>query len=209
MSVMKNKDYDISGRVGRGAVIDKITYATGLLDVIDFLYFEMKQFLKDEERCFGIVKSYINSIDDAFGKIKADMREEDIPIYGKILYLYKPILRKEFDRLTSKTLSSADAVIVIIRKLLTIIEEVPDYEHKREVKTIHKIIDKLYDNIRNHAKKDSLYNLGNIIKTYMTEGKIGRYPHDIFHFKVEEKTKPALTGSPDRMVIGGGKEISL
>lgn len=202
---MNNKDYDISGRVGQGIVIDELTYTTGLLDVVDFLYFEMKQFLVAEDRCFGIVKSYIHSIDEAFGKIMADVREEDLPTYGRILYLYKPLLRKEFSRLTSKGLSSADAVIVIIRKILTIVEEVSDYDHRREVRTIKKVIDKLFDNIRNHVKKDSLYGLGNTIKTYMSEGKVGRYPHDIFHFNVETKPKSKLSDPGERMVSNGTK----
>ena len=182
----------------------------GLLDVIDFLYLELKQFLTEEGRCFGIVKSYLHSVQDAYTRIFDGVTDEKIETYGRILYLYKPLLRKEFTRLVERSLSPADAVIVIIRRLLQVVDEVTDYEHRREVKTIKKITEKMYDNIRNHAKKDSLFLLANTVKTYMDSGKGGRYSHDIFKFALPEKVKEELKNPGDRLGGGGKKkEVSL
>ena len=205
---MKNKEFDISQRAGKQTV-DEMTYALGLLDIVDFLFVDMQQLLKEENRCFGIVKSYIHSISEAYRKINEGVGEDKIEIYGKILYLFKPLLRKEYKRLVERRLSPADADIGIMRKILSIIEEVPDFVHKRELKTIKKVIDKLWENIRNRSKKDNFFNLANQIKTYMSKGQIGKHPLDQFTLKVEEKPKEILTGDPTRLLSEGtkGKKI--
>lgn len=205
---MRNKDFDISQRAGK-EVVDEVTFALGLLDIVDFLFVDMQQLLKEEDRCFGIVKSYIHSISEAYSKINKDVDEETTVIYGKILYLFKPILRKEYKRLVERHLSPADADICIIRKLLSIIEEVPEFTYKKEVKTIKKVIDKLWENIRNRSKKDNFYNLANLIKTYMTSGVIGKHSLDQFTLKVEERPKELFTGNPTRLLSEGtkGKKI--
>ena len=210
MGDMKKKEFTIEERVG-GSPVEKNLYVDGLLDVIDYLYLELKQFLTKEGRCFGIIKSYLHSVQDAYTKIFKDVDDEKIEVYGRVLYLYKPLLRKEFTRLVERSLSPADAVIVIIRKLLSIVDEVQEYEHRREVKTIKKVTEKMYDNIRNHAKKDSLFLLANTVKTYMDQGKAGRYRHDIFKFEVPEKKNEKLENPGDRLKGGGAKkkEVSL
>lgn len=204
-----NKDFDISQREGIETV-DEGTYALGLLDIVEFLYIDLQGLMKREDRCFGIVKSYFNSISDAYGKIHEG--ENDLVLidkFGKILYLFKPILKREFKRLVERGLSPADSNICIMRKLLGIIEECQELSCKKEAKTIKKIIDKLWDNIRNYAKKDSLYNLANTIKTYILKGTIGKHCLDKFTIETENRPKEKLTGENDRLVVegDGGKKI--
>lgn len=205
---MKNKDFDLSIRVDiQFPEIPESTYAIGILDVIDFLVVDLTEQLKEENRCFGIVKSYLKSISDAYGKIYPDVTEDDIEVYGRILYLLKPLLRKEFKRLVNKKLSHADSIICIIRKLLIIIEEVPEFIYKKELGTIKKVIDRLYDNIRNRSKKDSLFNLANTIRTFMSEGKVGKYCLDKFTVKDVEIKKEPLSGNNTKFDIGDNNKI--
>jgi hypothetical protein len=205
---MKSKDFDLSIRVDtQFPSISSPIYAIGILDVIDFLVVDLTEQLKEENRCFGIVKSYLKSINDAYSKIYPNITEDDIEVYGKILYLLKPLLRKEYKRLVNKKLSPADSIICIIRKLLNIIEEVPEFIYKKELGTIKKVIDRLYDNIRNRSKKDSLFNLANTIRTFMSEGKIGKHCLDKFTIKDIEVKKEPLSGNSTRFTTGDENKI--
>lgn len=205
---MKNKDFDLSIRVDtQFPSIPESTYAIGILDVIDFLVVDLTEQLKEENRCFGIVKSYLKSISDAYSKIYPDMTDDDIEVYGKILYLLKPLLRKEYKRLVNKKLSPADSIICIIKKLLNIIEEVPEFIYRKELGTVKKVIDRLYDNIRNRSKKDSLFNLANTIRTFMSEGKVGKHCLGKFTIKDIEIKKELLSGNNTRFTIGEENKI--
>jgi len=204
---MKTKDFDLSQRIQKGTTVGEVVYTDSLLDIIDFLFTDLIVLLKEENRCFGIVKSYIHSIYTAYEKIHADTDEDSIETYGRILFLFKPLLKREFNRLVDKRLSPADADICIIRKILGIIDEVEDYHFKREVGTIKKIIDKLWENIRNRAKKDSLFVLASTVRNHKLTGSIGRHSLDRFTLKEEEKPKELLSGDPTRMCMESDNKI--
>lgn len=195
-------------RVDSGVTLDKEKYLLGLLDVINFLFVEMESLMKTENRCFGIVKSYLNSINDAYSRINAQTKEEDIESYGRILYLLKPLLKREFRRLIERKLSPADADITMIRKLIYIVVEDPDLPScKSEVKTLRKIIDRLWGNIKNRAKNDAMYNLGDNVKTCIAMGALGKYSVDVFSLVPPDEPKDPVEGDGTRISEGNMEKV--
>lgn len=191
----------IEKRIAEGIQIPEDLYLEGLLDITSFLFSELKNFLEEENRYIGITKSYIHTVNLTFNKINQLVREEEINIYGKILYLYKPLLKKEFKRLRGKKLTSGDSVIVIINKILNIIfqDKGQDFRFHKEVRTLKKIISKFYNNIRNRRKEDSLYSLSNAIKEFKKDGIIGKYPLDTFSFVDAQNVKEELVNPGERL----------
>lgn len=167
-------------------------YAAGLLDVVNFLEADLWGQLEEENRLRGIVKTYQKKISTAFGTINSGVTESDILLFSKILYLHKGLLRKEFNRLTTKRLSPADATITIIRRLLSIILEVEDLECKTEVESVKDVIDNLWEYIKNRSKNDSLFNLADVVKTNLNKGSLGKYALDKFTLKEPEYTKDPI-----------------
>lgn len=188
----------IEKRILPNITISEEVYIGGLMDITSFLCSELTQFLIEENRFFGISKSYMKSINDALTKIGEDNTEEDIDIYGKILFLYKPLILKEFNKLKSKSISSGDSTIIIIKKIIDIVTG-HEYKHNREVRTIRKIITKFFDNIKHKRKNDPLYNFANTIKTYMDSGTIGKFNLDHITLKPTKIEKEELVGSGIRI----------
>ena len=199
-----SKQNILTNRISPDWVVGETTYVAGLLDVVEFLFVELEDLLKKEDRYFGIVKSYTSSIREAYSRINSKVEEEDIDIFGRILFLYKPLIIKEFRRLKGRRLSPADACITIIHKLLEIISE---YEIGGEVKTVSKVIGKLWDNIRNTAKNDSLYYFSDLIKSTMKKGEVGKYPSSQLVLRAEEQEKTALENPGERISEDSGTKV--
>lgn len=190
-------DY-LAKRVDKNDIIEKSLYAEGVFDIISFLLVDLWSYMKDENRFFGIIPTYKKSIQKSINKVNNDIEDyDDLEVYGKILYLFKPLLQKDFKKLCTKHLSKADAVIVLIHKIIEILKNTNWFEHKDELKEIDTIIEKLFNNIRNGAKKADLLPLMSSINYYMEMGWAGKVSlHD---FKIEEeelrKEKTPLEGS--------------
>lgn len=184
---MKKKPFDISQRLGDSKEnVDLNTYTAGLLDVVDFMICDMVGFLKEEGRYLGVVKSYINSIREAYDKINKDGVDEDtIDTYDKILYLLKNALLRTFRRLNKKGLSKADCIICMVHKILGILKETPDFTYYRELRTIDKIITKLFDNIRHRAKNDAMFFLADLIRECMKNKYLGKFAQGKIDFSEE------------------------
>ena len=203
--------FDMTIRVDPNLRVTEAIYSEGLMNVLNYLFLDFERLLISEERYFGIVKSYIHSVRFTYVKMLPTMNEEDMNIQKRILYLYKPLLKKEFRRLQSKHLTAADSCLCLIRKIISILEEIIDFKYKRELKTLRKIADKFFDNIKNRAKKDSLYNLAFQIKTYMKDGKVGKHMLDRFSLTdsdIPEKGK-ILEGDGTRLNLENGKIIEV
>ena len=167
-------------------------YAAGLLDVVGFLVTDLWEQLEEENRLRGIVKKYREKVYSAYYHIDSSVTESDILLFGKILYLHKGLLRKEYNRLTTKRLSPADASITITRRLLSIILEVDDLEHKSDIESVKEVIDNLWEYIKNRSKQDSLFNLADTVKTNLNKGSLGKYTLDEFTLKEPEYTKDPI-----------------
>lgn len=207
------KDNNIEKRIAEDIQIPEDLYLEGLLDITGFLFKELIKFLEEEHRYFGVTKSYIHTINLTFSKINQLVEEKDINVYGKILYLYKPLLKKEFKRMRGKKLTPGDVTIVIINRILDIIiqEKKQDFRFHREIKTLKKIIIKFFDNIKNKKKEDPLYSLSNTIKEFKKNGTIGKYSLDTFSFIDFPIEKEELKNPGERLEDNDNKidEISF
>jgi hypothetical protein len=200
----------IEKRIDENITIPEDLFSSGLLDTTDFLCSSLKEFLNKEERFLGIVKSYINSMDRAYENFNKDLTDEESDIYGRILFLIKPLIVREFSRLRRKKLSEGDCVIVMIRKILTIIkEEVHEYTHMKEVKTIMKVINRLYDNIRHRSKTDAMYNFSNQIRVLLKSGAVGKYQLNKLNLTLLSKDKEVYSGPESKVSSDTGKVVEI
>ncbi len=188
------KDY-LFGRTTSSLQVGTFLYVSGLLYLSRNLFYELKDELAEEKRFFGIVLTYNRTLQSAYTTLFDEVTDEEEDVYQRIIYLYKQIIVKEHKKLTRRGLSRADAIIVLINKILDIIGEVPslqEYPNKKEYIKIKKVIDKLYDNIRNRSKKSKLYTLTNWIKKLMDMELVGKHPLPMFSIREEEKKKEKL-----------------
>lgn len=174
----------IENRISKEIQIPEDIFLEGLMDITEFLFSELEYFLEEENRYHGITKSYMNTVNITFRKFNNDVNDNDMLMYGKILYLLKPILKREFKRLKDKRLSLGDVTIVIINKILNIImeEKTSGFRFNKELRTLRKIITKLFDNIKLKKKEDPLYQLSNSIRICKINGYVGKYSLDHFSF---------------------------
>ena len=137
--------------------------------------------------------------------------ENDDETSEKIIYLFKPLIISEYKRLIKKHLSKADSVITLLRKLLEIIEGVTDFPYQKEIESLKKIVDKLWDNIRNKSKLVNLDFLEETITDYMEEGVVGKYGAEKFSILEEEekRLRKPLEGSGERIVKECGKVLEV
>ena len=208
---MKINDAYLDGRVQKDLNISEPMYLDGLFDVVHVLMIELEKLLDAEGRRFGIMMSYLDSMFDAFDKITPD--EADYEVYGKVFYLFKPIIVRDYRRLLKRGLSRADAMITIILRILEVIMENKGWQYYKNCKTVYKIITKVHDNIRGSGKKSSLNQLKGYIRKYMSLGMIGRYSLDGFSiFDEESKFEKKVLPEPDTVVAeentGKVQEIS-
>ena len=187
--------------------ISEPDYSDGILRTVQFLWCDLNDLLEEEGRRFGIMLSYLNSVYLVYQKFSPS--ELETP--GRIIYLLRPVIMREYKKLLRKHLSRADAVIVIIHRLLGRLIKVPDYKHNGIVKTLMKITTKLYDNIRTPGKTNELKGLMGMIELYISEGIVGRYSVDHLSILEEEqkRIRTQLTGSGVRLQESSGKVTEI
>ena len=137
----------------------------------------------------------MNNLRDAFQSSDQKITEDDLEIYGRVLYVVRFQIYKDFTRLGQKRLSAADRIIVIIKKLLDLSDNIPieseeEYRFERETRTIKKVITRMFENIRNRAKEDSLYTLSNLITQSVAEERYGKISYNTFDLISIEYPKP-------------------
>ncbi len=165
---------NIFKRTQTDLIITEEDYITGFLYVLCYLINELKKLLEKENRFFGIVISYMNSIEEAYKKILPNIDEDSEIIYQKIFYLHKPTIIKEYRKLCRRHVTKADSMISVIKKILDILSEYQDHEYHKEIKTLNKVITKLYDNIKNSGKKSKMTYLVQSFKKFIELGQVGK-----------------------------------
>lgn len=197
--------YNLEIREG-SEMTDTPTYMCGIMWILSVMFRDLIEQLSNEGRCFGIVKSYINSVQCAYEK--TELIDEEI--YRRILYIFKPVLLKEHKKLTKKHLSPADANICIMKKLATIIGEDQEFKYYKEVGTLIKILTRLHDNIKNKAKKDNLFALALSIREYIGSGVLGK--HEINKFTLlgnEDEQIKELKLEKEKIILEMGQENKI
>ena len=173
---------------------------------------ELINFLTDEGRYYGKVKSFINNIRDALADIVNNTTPEELDKYERVLGIIKGTLYKEFRRLGRRRLSPADRTIVLFNKLLDLIDEIPsdDFRYERGIRTMKKVITKLYDNIRNPGKKDSLFALTELIQSSVSSEKWYKFrinTLDLYHVEHPKPKVKTLDGPMMLMDSKGTPEV--
>ena len=210
-SIMKNNEY-LERRVQKDLIISEDVYISGIFDITQWLILDLEEFIKMEKRYFGIMPIYFESLREYYKEFNVDCTEDMCNIYGKIFYLFKPLILEEFRKLEQKHLSQADRVIVIMKRLLDLIDSVAIDHPKKEIfKGVNNIISKIYDRIRNNGKLTELKYLISSIRDYMERGVIGKIVIDEFGLLDEinkriQNSKP-ITSNNVMMEEIGGKEI--
>lgn len=171
---MQQENY-LTKRIQNDLYVPQFTYLYGLLDIIQFLCTDLKRLLEDEGRYFGIMPIYMNRLEKTFEVLNANDTPEDLNNYSRILYLFKPLIGKEYKKLRQRKVTRADCVITIIKKILEIVLEDHDFPNYKEVKRMYKIFLKLFNNIKNMGKNYSLFKLSENIKKYLNMGQVGKY----------------------------------
>lgn len=204
---MKNS---INSRIDPDLIIDEELFSLGLVFVTKYLCEPLKEYMEKENRFLGIVKSYMSSIYNTYNKVTCEVVDENCDEYtlgGRILFLLKPILVREFNRLRSKKISEGDCIILMIRRILQMIIEIDQFSFSNEAKTLEKIIEKLYSNIKNKNKKDVMYNFSNQIRNLRTAGNIGKYSLDKIVFSLPKKEKTLIDSGGTTLINEGSGEI--
>ena len=191
-----------------GEYVAPPVYASGLTRLVEYMLVDLNDLLEKEGRRFGIVLSYLDSIYQECQKMTLD---NDDDISERIIYLFKPLILAEHKRLTKKHLSKADSVITLLRKLLEIIQSVTDFPYQKEIDSLKKIVDKLWDNIRNKSKLTSLENFEKTITDFMEEGVIGKYGAEKFSILEEEekRCRKPLEGNGVMVEMEQGKVLEV
>lgn len=165
----------LTKRIHENLCISQFTYLYGLLDIVQFLCTDLKTMLNEENRYFGIMPIYMNRIERTFEILNENDTSEDLENYARILYLFKPLIGKEYKKLRQRKVTRADCIITIIKKIIEIVLEDPDFPHHKEVKKMYKIFTKLFNNIKNSGKNYNLFKLSENIKKYLNSGQVGKY----------------------------------
>ena len=193
--------------------INTTQYQEGIFDICDFLVCELISFLKDEGRYKFRMIDYMNTIEEQYDIANRKQTEEDVNIYGRVLYVLNRSITKEYIRLRTKRLSPADSLICIILKLFNVSETL-DGENKfiSEQTKVKEIIQKLYDNIRNRSKKDHLWRIENTIRDSVSINKWGTLSldeFDLYHVENPVEKEQEVVGEKNSWTKTTEKEILL
>ena len=150
-------------------------YKESLYYLCNLLIPNLEYYLQEEGRYYGRVKSYLDSIKLAEKNGKEKIDDTNTIHYGKVVSLVKNQIKRDFQRLSKRRMSCADRIIILMRWILKIIDFVPseDFKFEKESQTYAKILEHLYDNIRNKSKKDTFKVLTKTIERIMNGGEYG------------------------------------
>lgn len=192
-------DLHLERRTKTDLIVSEEVYMDGIFDIIQWLVCDLETYVKDEGRYFGIMPTYFKDMRKIISSFNTGCTEDLCDIYGKIFYLFKPIIINEFMRLGIKRLSNADRIIVIMKKILDMLEEEGtnrNHEKLKNFKDLNSIITKMFDRIRNNNKKTNLRLLINTFKQYIDLGKVGKMNVDEWSMKSEINRRDSYYNQP-------------
>lgn len=208
---------DIEKRILPGKIVSEETYIDAVLNIAENLTLELQRRLEKEGRYSGLAKSYMDSMWEAWTDVNGVTDDNLEDIFSRVTYLLKPVIIREYRFLLSKHLSEGDCFITILRKIYLVLgdftSQMEDFKYKKEIRTIQKLIDKFFENIRNRKKNTKLFNLGDALKFCIENGVIGKYNLDKIDFSGISTNKQAkvveiLSAPGDRLVEDGDVKVS-
>lgn len=164
-------------RILQGINIPLPQYLCAVLNLTEELTRNLTEKLKKEGRWSGLAKSYVHSMWEAFSYTNEEITEEEEEVFQRLLWLMKKTINHEYNSLTkNKRLSEGDSMIVLLKRTFEIIlEKAPEgWEYTRRVKTLLKLIDKFFTNIRNPKKSAKLFSYSDFLKGCIEKGSIGK-----------------------------------
>ena len=190
------KDLHLERRMQTDLIVSEEVYLSSLFDIVQWLVLDMEEFAKDEGRFFGIMPTYFITMRNSISRFNMNCTEDDCDIYGKVFYLLKPVIVNEFFRLENKKLSKADRLIVISKRLLDLISTIGheigyEIEKLSNIEDVNVIITKMFDRIRNDGKNTELKFMTNIMKDFISTGRVGKSEIHSFSMK-DEMEKRAI-----------------
>ena len=187
-------------------------YQEGIFDVCEFLVRDMIEFLKEERRYKFKMIEYMNTVQTLFDNAHKSQTEKDINIYGRVLYILRKAIIRDYQRLRMKRLTPADSLICIILKLIKVSETLEGSQRFSDEQTqIKTIIQKLHENIRNKGKNDNLWKIENAIRDSVAVNKWGTLSLDeldIYHVEHPIEKSPEMTGEKNNWGETG-KEVNF
>ena len=211
---MRN-DFHLERRIQKDLVVSEEIYLSGLFDITQWLIMDLEGFVKEEGRFFGVMPGYFISMKAYYSQFNQGCTEDDCDIYGKIMYLFKPILLHEYGKLEQRHLSKADRVIVMMKRILDMTEKIAtSLSHPKTecIKGVNGIITKIYDRIKNNGKTLELRYMTTTMKSYLERGVVGKICVDEFGLQSEidkraNNSKPIEPGKNIMMEENQGREL--
>ena len=189
-------------RIKKDLVVPNTEYFQGLVPLIGFLVNDLEKFLYQEGRYFGIMVSYVHRVREILKCLRPELEEADDIIWKRIVFLYKPLILREYKKLLRRRVSKADSVICIVRKILEIVLVYAEEDTFNNFNKIYSIFGKMYSNIKNKGKEYSMPYLSSAVAGSIEEGIVGLHKLDKFSILGEEdkrKAKGEIEGSGIRI----------
>ena len=201
----------LNKRIGYNVIIPNYEYFLGIVPLLGFLINDLEKFLDQEGRYYGIMVTYVHKTREILKNIRPELEEGDDIIWKQIIFLYKPVILKEYKKFLKRNVTRADAIICITRKILEIILTYAEDDLFEKFNNIYIIFNKMYANIKNKGKEYSLPLLCSVVDGSIEEGLVGLHKLDKFSIVEEEnkrRAKNEINGSGIRIKESSDNLIS-
>lgn len=193
----------LNKRINLDLTVPNYEYFLGIVPLLEFLLNDLEKFLDREGRYYGVMVSYIHRSREILKNIRPELEEGfDDTTWKRIVFLYKPVILREYKKFLRRKITKADAIICIIRKIIEIILTYAEEEFFDKFNSMYIIFNKMYSNIKNKGKEYSLPLLSSVVDGSICEGIVGLHKLDKFSIVGEEnkrKTKDEINGSGIRI----------
>lgn len=183
-------------RIKPDLVVPYDDYFIGILPLLEFLLGDLEKYLDREGRYFGIMVKYVHRSRDIIKNLGLTYESD---IWKRIIFLYKPVIVKEYKKLLKRKVSKADSIICIFRRFLEILLLYSDGDENYErLNQMRGIFDKMYSNIKNKGKEYSFPTLDAVVSGSIEEGIVGLHKlgkFSIFGDEKKRKSKEEFSGS--------------
>lgn len=192
----------LNKRINYNITVPNYDYFLGIVPLLEFLINDLEKFLDREGRYYGIMVTYIHKTREILKNIRPDLEENDDTIWKRVVFLYKPVILREYKKFLRRKITKADAIICIVRKTLEVILTYAEDDMFEKFNNIYIIFNKMYVNIKNKGKEYSLPLLSSIVDGSIGEGLVGLHKLDKFSIVEEEnkrRAKDKIDGSGVRI----------